>query len=558
MVAPNFLTKGQQIVPMKYRPKPLVFGIVVLSLIIDKLNVTGAITSFYSLSKKFDVPIATASWVLSVYALTIGSFIIVFGKVGDIVGPHNTFVIGSFAMSLFSLLAATVDESIYAVIVFRAFQGIAGAALIPSGFAITASYFQGKARFIALKLMAAAITGALGLGVILGGAFDEGSIGYQGLFYFTFAVSFVASVLLYFIIIPVEKTEGHKNLKFKNLDFFGVSLMISGLLLIIVAFTEAANSWNSPKVYVTLPVGFVLLISFFYFELIYLKSYKKKFQNSLPSQQQELTDKPDWRLDTQPLFPAEILEIPNIKLLLYGIFVVNTCAICLQSCLVEYFEYIELDTPIIASVKILPLSVGAVFGSALFNPKIVKALTLRGTLVIAASVGLGAYIWASRIDYTVHNNYWKFAFASQFLTGYSINMFFVVILSGLMQNTPLHLQGVVSGVVQTIAQVGASIGTAVINSIIGSMKYEKGDEAARHRVAKNFQNSLYFMVGLGGSLVILMLFIKDDKSFLVAKNENQPGKESNDVEVDSTEVEEESKEIEKESEDIEEVSNIRS
>ncbi|GMM35157.1 hypothetical protein DASC09_024820 [Saccharomycopsis crataegensis] len=511
----HFLSKGQQIVPMKYRPKPLVFGLIVLSLIIDKLNVTGAITSFYSLSEKFDVPIATASWVLSVYALTIGSFIIVFGKVGDIVGPHNTFVVGTLCMSIFSLLAATVDESIYAVIVFRAFQGIAGAALVPSGFAIIASYFQGKARFIALKVLSAAVTGALGLGVILGGAFDEGSIGYQGIFYFTFSVSFTVFVFLYFLIIPIQKTEGHKNLKFRNLDFFGVLLMISGLLLIIVGFTEAANSWNSPKVYITLPIGFMLVACFFYFELFYIKGYKEKFRKSLPNQQQDFTSKFDWRVDTQPLFPAEILAIPNIKLLLYGMFAVNTSAICLQSNLVEYFEYVELDTPIIASLKILPLAMGSVCGSFLFSPKIVKALTLRGTLLLSSLVGLGAYIWISRINYTIHNSYWKFVFASGFIAGYSINMFFVVILAGLMQNTPLHLQGVVSGVVQTVAQVGSSIGTAVINSIIGSMEYKKGDDLARHRVAKNFENSLNFIVGLGASLVILMLFIKDDKSFLV-------------------------------------------
>ncbi|GMM34520.1 hypothetical protein DASC09_018450 [Saccharomycopsis crataegensis] len=532
------LTAGQTLVPMKHRSRYLVFFLVNFAMAIDKVNVTGAITSFYSLSQKFNASTATVSWVLSVYALTMGSFIVLFGKIGDIFGHHHTFVVGTFIMAIFSLLSAAVDESIYAVIVFRAFQGIAGAALIPSGFALAANYFQGHERIIALKILSSCSTGALGLGVVIGGAFDETKIGYQALFYFTFAVSFLSGVLLYFVIIPVEKTEGHKNLSFKHLDFFGVFLMTSALLLIIVGLTQAATTWNSPSVYVTIPVGLLFLTGFFLFETVYIKQFKKKFQDSLPHDEKTSQEKQDWRLNLQVLFPAELLKIPNFYQLFFGIFLVNASFVCLQTNLVEYYEYIEFQSSLMASIKILPLPAGTLAGSLLFTPKIIEKLTLRGSLIMVGVIGVVCSLWISRTDYTVHNYYWKFNFASQFLMGYVINMYFMVFLGGLMHNTPLHLQGVVSGFGQTVIQIGASVGTSLINSVIGNMDFEKGNETARHHVAQKFQKSLYLVTGMMGVLTIAMLFVSNQKNFI--NNGEKASQEEESVAIDNVSLDLES------------------
>lgn len=176
--------RGRTIVPDKYRNKYVVYFLVLLGLTMDNFNVTGAITTEYSIEQMFNVSSTTASWTLSAYALTLGSFIIFFGRVGDIIGPHNAILLGSSGSAVFSLLTAVPQPSIIALIVFRAFQGMFAVALMPAGYAIAANYFHGEQLGMAIRFLAIVLITSFGVGTIAGGAFSLTKIGYQGFLLF--------------------------------------------------------------------------------------------------------------------------------------------------------------------------------------------------------------------------------------------------------------------------------------------------------------------------------------------------------------------------------------
>src|SRR6266446_8897087 len=89
--------------------------------------------------------LAGQQWVSNAYLLTLGSFILLGGSLGDIFGERRVFALGVAGFGVASLLCA-IAPSIQVLIAFRALQGIAGALLTPSSLALIVATFHEKER----------------------------------------------------------------------------------------------------------------------------------------------------------------------------------------------------------------------------------------------------------------------------------------------------------------------------------------------------------------------------------------------------------------------------
>lgn len=94
----------------------------------ENLNVTGALTTSFSIAKQFDASSTTVPLALSAYALISGAFIIFLGKLADVIGVHTVFLMGISSISILSLLIAESSIAAVKIILFRALQGISAAA----------------------------------------------------------------------------------------------------------------------------------------------------------------------------------------------------------------------------------------------------------------------------------------------------------------------------------------------------------------------------------------------------------------------------------------------
>lgn len=66
----------------------------------------------------------TLSWFIAGYSLTVGSFILLFGRFGDYFGHKRLFIVGLCWFSLWSMVAGVSNYSTYVLFVFaRVFQG---------------------------------------------------------------------------------------------------------------------------------------------------------------------------------------------------------------------------------------------------------------------------------------------------------------------------------------------------------------------------------------------------------------------------------------------------
>lgn len=143
--------------------QPIAFVVFCGSQILDILNLTGVTFALPSVVEKFGTSDATSTWVLSAYSLTFGCFILPLGRLGDVIGHKRIFVTGMLAFAVFSALSAGVDNLI-AIIIFRAFQGIAAAATVPTSYALVAITYEGKAQSTAMGAIgsAQAVGGVIG------------------------------------------------------------------------------------------------------------------------------------------------------------------------------------------------------------------------------------------------------------------------------------------------------------------------------------------------------------------------------------------------------------
>nr|QFR37153.1 MFS transporter [Cyberlindnera americana] len=520
--------KLQGAVPMERRSKGFAFFLVLLGTSIDNLNVTGSITSFFSIYEHFGATSYTASWTLSAYSLTLGAFILLAGKVTDMLGAHRVFYVAVSFMSIFALICAVITKSIIALIVFRAFQGIAASFLIPSAFAVAGSYFKGRYYKYALVALILAVSGTFGLGLVLGGAFSGTKDGYKGLYYLTFALGSTVSILLYFFMVPVERTEEHKKMKMKYLDIYGSTMFVIGLLLIILAFTESANGWKRPTVYVPLPIGILILLVAFGYELVYISGYQDKINQKLADDKESDVDVENlkkyesdsgnypadinmWRYKVQVLFPREVLKVPNFIQFIIATPLFYVAMMAIMTVEVQYWLYVEHDTPLIAGLKMFPLSVGFFVGSMTNREDIIYKISMKWVLVVTQAVTVGLSVWMSYHKFDDGKSYWVYEFVPSLLYGYLSSIYLGVYLNALLRRTPVHLQGVVSGLLQTASQMAICLGTAIVASLLGNVTIAY-TYAERVDLTKRIGHAFYFVYATLSLAVVVMILLEDRKS----------------------------------------------
>ncbi|ODV93973.1 hypothetical protein PACTADRAFT_30885, partial [Pachysolen tannophilus NRRL Y-2460] len=411
---------------------------------IDNVNVTGYMSNVEFIEEKYGVEYALASWTLSAYSVAFASFIAFFGRVADIVGHQKTFVTGLFFLGIFSIITAVVDN-IYVIIVFRALQGLAASATVPPSFAIIANSFTGKSLNIALGALSGILVISFGIGIILGGAFAETSIGYKGIGWVTTGCAFLCCAASFFALKPIEQKISAGSLH--KLDYIGVFIFISAAILLVTGFTEAGESWKKPRAYVPIIVSVLLFLFFFLWETVILTGKRAKNIDLF-------VPKKMWKI-------RNFKSLPVTALLLYGSF------FCIILISVEYARIVVGNSPIISAVKIIPFFVTLFIFTIIFSLIYGKYLSPKWCCFTGIVLALVGSILLTRMRES-NTSYWKFGLPGFILAATGLNLYFINYLNLITLATPLEMQGLISGICLTMGQLGTAIFFSVITSLIGN------------------------------------------------------------------------------------------
>src|SRR5919206_490002 len=248
----------------EHGPDPLrwkalaVLGVAYLMVVLDVSIVNVALPS---IQKELDFSPENLQWVVSAYALTFGGFLLLGGRVGDILGRRWLFMVGLGAFALFSL-ACGLAQSSGMLIAFRALQGLAGAILSPSVFSIVSVTFkEGSERNQALGILGAIAGSGAAIGVLTGGVLTEYA-GWEWIFFVNVPIGLGALFL-----VPLFVRESRAEDMVRHFDTAGAVTVTASLMLLVYGLTQSTNNgWTSFQTIGSLIGSAILMAAFLWIE----------------------------------------------------------------------------------------------------------------------------------------------------------------------------------------------------------------------------------------------------------------------------------------------------
>src|SRR3954452_13505942 len=180
-------------------------------------------------------------WVVNAYVLTFGGFLLLGGRMADLLGRRRIFVIGLVLFAAASLLGGlSTNEG--QLIAARAVQGLGAALLSPAALAIlTTTFAEGAERNKALGVWGAVAGSGGAVGVLLGGILTEG-LGWEWVLFVNVPVTLVAA-------FGAMRVLGEsRDESATTFDVAGAVTVTAGLSVLVYAIVDANNAgWTSAQ-----------------------------------------------------------------------------------------------------------------------------------------------------------------------------------------------------------------------------------------------------------------------------------------------------------------------
>ncbi len=427
---------------------------------------------------------ASLQWVINAYTLVFAGFLLLGGRVGDLLGRKRFFLIGLIIFTVASFLNGIAATS-GMLIGFRALQGLGAALISPAALSIISTTFaEGKERSRALGVWAAIAIGGSAVGLVLGGALTQ-AFSWRWIFFVNVPVgifAFFAALRL----VPESKDE-HAH---QGYDIAGAVTVTSGLMVLVFGLVHSAtHGWSSTATIASFIASAVLLTAFVLIEL--------------------RTSAPLVRLS---IFRVRSLTTANLSMFLafsgmFAMFFFNTL----------YIQKVLGFGPLKAGVAFLPFTAGIMLSAGLasnFAPRIgVRPVAATGMVLTI----LGLLLF-SRMP--VDGTYAKDVLPGMILSSLGMGAIFMPLT--LIATTGLENedQGLASGLFNTSQQVGGALGLAILSTIAAS--HTNGHSAAA--LVNGFH---YAFIGaavlVGLSLVVFVALLrKRDVAKIEADIETEP------------------------------------
>jgi EmrB/QacA subfamily drug resistance transporter len=393
------------------------------------LDATVVNVALPSIQADLGISDSSLQWVVNAYTLFFGGFLLLGGRMADLIGRRTLFLAGIGVFSFASLLNG-LAQSEEMLIGARALQGLGGALLSPAALAvITTTFEEGSDRTKALSAWAAIASGGSAAGLLLGGVLTE-LLSWEWIFFINVPIG-AAIVFAALRLVPNSRVAGGT----RHFDVAGAVSVTGGLVVLVYAIVKAEDwGWGSIDTLALGALALALLATFIWIE------------RRSPS--------PLVRLS---LFRMRSLATANgvFLLIIGGLFAMFFFAsLYLQNIL----GYSALTT----GLAFLPVTAGIMIGAVAAQQLVrrVGVLAVMRTGMVVAAAGLGVLAATTSVDGTYLG-----VFAG--LLPMSIGMGATFVSLTLVATTGVETDdaGLASGIFNTSQQVGGALGLAVLSTL---------------------------------------------------------------------------------------------
>src|SRR4051794_31137704 len=191
--------------------------------------------------RDLDTTVPSLEWVITGYALTFASLLVIGGRLGDIYGHRRVFIVGAALFGVGSLIAS-VSGSVGQLIVGEAvIEGIGASLMLPATLAILSSTFRGRERAMAFAAWGATAGVAAAAGPVVGGFLTTN---YSWRWSFRINVIVAPLAIIGALLFMTKGVRAHRKIP---LDALGAALIAVGMFLLVFALSEGSTyGWWKP------------------------------------------------------------------------------------------------------------------------------------------------------------------------------------------------------------------------------------------------------------------------------------------------------------------------
>ena len=368
-------------------------------------------------------------WVASGYLLTYGGFLLLGGRLADLLGRRRILIAGIVVFAACSL-AAGLAQGEGTLIAARVLQGVGAAMMAPAALSIlTTTFPDGADRNTALGVWGAISGLAAAAGVFLGGVLSEGP-GWRWVFYVNIPVCLVA------LAASLRLLSGErKRAPLAEFDTQGALLATSGMLLLVYALIKAPDvGWGSVRTIAMLAAATSLLASFIFNE--------GRSRNPLMS---------------LSIFRVKGLAAADATWLLgmAGFF-------AMFFFLTLYMQEVLRFSPIQAGAAYLPVTVCLALAAGV-SSQLFTRIGTRPVIVAGALLSAGGIYYLSKVP--LHGSYLTDVLPGLVMMALGFGAVFVGTTTAANAGVPSDKAGLAAGLLSTSQQIGMALGLAVLSAI---------------------------------------------------------------------------------------------
>ena len=414
------------------RRRWLALGLLCMAQFVVVLDASIVNVALPSIGRALDFSQSNLAWVVNAYVLTFGGFLLLGGRMADLLGRRRVFIGGLLLFALASL-AGGFAQTEGQLIAARAVQGLGAAILSPAALSIITTMFRdGAERNKALGVWGAVAGSGGAAGVLLGGVLTD-TLGWEWVLWVNVPIGIGAAALA-----PTLIAESRSTSQTRHFDAWGAITVTAGLSLLVYALVDATDvGWGSAQTIGLLALTAALLAAFVAIEL----------------------------RSQAPLVPFRIFRLRTLT----G---ANVVGLLVGASLFSMFFFISLYmqqvlgySPIKSGFSYLPLAL-TIIASAGIASQLVTRIGFKPVLVAGMGFVAAGLVWFSQVS--VGGGYVEDVLGPSLLAAVGLGFSFVSTTIAAVSGVEERESGLASGLINTSQQVGGALGLAVLATVANS------------------------------------------------------------------------------------------
>lgn len=384
-----------------------------------------------SIRRDLGFSIQNLQWVLSAYLVTYGGFMLLGGRLADLVGRRRVVVIGTL-LFVASSISGGAAQNPATLVGSRLAQGVGAALMLPAALSIlTTTFSHPNDRAKALGAWGAIAGLGSAAGTLLGGVLSD-LLTWRWVFYVNPPIGVVVLVAIT-RLLPADEPRQRGRL-----DAIGALLLTAGMLLLVYTIVESpGRGWGAGRTLGGLLGAGGLLLLFAVFEA----------------------------RQAHPLFPFSIFKIK-------GLGEANLTQVMALAGFYAMFFFITLYmqnvlgfSPLKAGVAYIPSTLGVAVAAGIASKLMLRTGT-RPLIVFGALLGSGGILWLSFIP--VHGTWLGDIFVPLEIMSFGVGLLFVGVTTAAQAGVPEHQAGLAAAMINASTWLGGALGVAIFSAIAAS------------------------------------------------------------------------------------------